>query len=205
VPAGTALMKAGRTVSHVYFPTTGVVSVLVGTSTGESADALTVGNEGMVGLAVWLGIRRSLDTVVQQIPGEMIRFGAQEFCDRLEANRKVRKLLNHYAGYSLRYSHQNAVCNAHHSVEQRACRWLVNTADRARSTLIVVTQATLAEMLGVRRQSIGELAVALQREGLIVYRRNEITILDRRALEGRACECYRSTVQLYREVVEPLL
>jgi CRP-like cAMP-binding protein len=205
MPTGTPLMGVGGRWVHVYFPLTGVLSVIVGNPSGETAEALTVGNEGMVGIPVWLGVSVGLESIVQQAPGTVLRIPAGEFCRDLESTRRARRLLNHFTAYSLRCAYQNAVCNAHHSVEQRTCRWLLATADRARASTITMTQALLADMLGVRRQSVGEIAVRLQRQGLFAYRRNQITIPDRRALERRACECYRLIQQLYGQIVEPLL
>jgi CRP-like cAMP-binding protein len=202
---GTTLQSAGDTAAHVYFPLAGVLSVILGTPSGAAAEAFTVGNEGMVGIAVWLGVQVGLESIVQQAPGAILRIPAHQFCRELDANRRTRQLLNHFAAYSLRFAYQNAVCNAYHSVEQRACRWLLSTAARARSSTLVMTQALLANMLGVRRQSVGEVAVRLQRAGVLVYRRNEITIPDLRVLEDRTCECYHLTRQIYRQIVEPLL
>jgi CRP-like cAMP-binding protein len=205
VPTGTPLLSVGARISHVYFPLTGVLSIILGTLSGNRVEALTVGNEGMVGITVWLGVNVGLESIVQQAPGVVLRIPAREFCRELASTRSTRRLLNHFAAYSLRAAYQNTVCNAHHSVEQRACRWLLSTADRARASTITMTQALLAEMLGVRRQSVGEIAVRLQREGLFVYRRNQITLLNRRALERHTCECYRRVQQLYAQIVEPQL
>jgi CRP-like cAMP-binding protein len=205
LPMGAVLGRAGEDMRHVYFPITAVVSVLVGTSSGELADALTVGNEGMVSLAVWLDVRRGLETLVQQSGGELVRIESRRFCRALEANRSVRRLLHHFTAYSLRFSYQNAVCNAHHSVEQRTCRWLLNTADRAGTSQLALSHALLAQMLGVRRQSVSEVTTRLKQEGVIEQRRAQIEIRRRRDLERRACECYQALWDVYAQVVRPWL
>jgi CRP-like cAMP-binding protein len=202
---GTELVRAGAPIQHVYFPVDGVLSIMVGTATGELADALTVGNEGMVSQGAWLGLATSLETVLQQATGTVIRMPARDFCRALPPNGSVRKLLNHYTAYSLRLGYQNAVCNARHSVSQRACRWLLSAVDRAHSPRVRMTQTMLAATIGARRQTVGELMVEMHRDGHVRTGRQAIEVLDRGTLERRACGCYRITWDLYRELVEPLL
>jgi CRP-like cAMP-binding protein len=204
-PVGTVLVGAGARAAHVWFPVDGVLSVVVGTAGGAYADSLTVGNEGFAGLSAALSAPYSLEEVVLQAPGALVQVAVTELRRAVETSARAARLLDRFTAYSLRFAYQNAVCNAHHSVEQRASRWILSAADRARSTRIRMTQALLADMLGVRRQSVGTVAARLQAAGLIEYSRGEIRIPSRRALERRACECYAATVQTYRRVVEPLL
>ena len=203
--SGHVLAQEGRPLAHVYFPTTGVVSAMVQLSAGGTADAMTVGNEGMIGISIWLGIKRSMSDIVQQAPGQILRVKASAFCAAIEGSKRANTLMKHFTGYSLRFGYQTSVCNAVHGVEQRACRWLLSTADRARSPRIEMSQALLAHILGVRRQSVGEVALRLQRLGLIEYQRGNIHLADRDGLQRHACECYDAMNRLYGELLEPML
>jgi CRP-like cAMP-binding protein len=205
-PLGYVVALQNRPLTHVYFPTGGsVLSVLLQLKDGGTAEAMTVGKEGMIGLPIWLGIERSLSQIVQQGPGELLRISGRAFCRGIEGSKRATTLLKHFTAYSLRFGNQTAVCNAHHNVEQRMCRWLLITADRLGASKIRLSQALLAHMLGARRQSVGAAAVKLQNEALISYRRAVIKIADRPALETRSCECYHALRQAYGELVGALL
>lgn len=162
---------------------------------------MTVGNEGMVGLSVWFGLRENLEQVLQQSSGEVARVTAEEFCAAIPHHRATERLLKRFAAYSLRFSSQNMVCNAHHDVTQRLCRWLLSSADRVNGGKIDLTQSLLAHMLGVRRQTIGEIAGELKTKRLIRYRRSDIQVADRPRLESHSCECYGEMKRLYNKVV----
>jgi CRP-like cAMP-binding protein len=205
-PLGYVVALQNRPLTHVYFPTGGsVLSVLLQLKDGGTAEAMTVSKEGMIGLPIWLGIERSLSQIVQQGPGELLRIPARAFCRGIEGSKRAATLLKHFTAYSLRFGYQTAVCNAHHSVEQRMCRWLLITADRLEASKIRLSQALLAYMLGARRQSVGAVAKKLQGEALIDYRRGHIEIVDRPQLEKRSCECYHALRQAYGELVGVLL
>ena len=204
LPVGTRVLEVGQPVEAAYFPLSGVLSVMIETAAGQSAEALTVGNEGMIGIGVWLGAVRSLETIVQQAPGGVVAIPAPAL-RRLQSHRRLRRLMDQFTAYSLRLAYQSAICNAHHSVEQRTCRWILTSADRARSNTVAMTQALLAAMLGVRRQSVGEIAVQLQREGLFEYRRSQIRIARRGVLERRTCVCYQLLRRCYAQLIEPYL
>src|SRR5215469_11121244 len=178
-PVGHEFCAPNQPPKHLYFPTQGVLSTLVEIRGGGSAESLTVGNEGMIGLPVWLGLRKSLEQVLQQAAGEVARVRAREFCDAIPGHRRTERLLKRFTAYSLRFGSQNAVCNAQHDVTQRLCRWLLTSADRVGARELNLTHGLLARMLGVRRQTIGEIAVDLQSRGLISYRRSDIRITDR--------------------------
>jgi CRP-like cAMP-binding protein len=205
-PLGHVVALQNRPLTHVYFPTGGsVLSVLLQLKDGGTAEAMTVSKEGMIGLPIWLGIDRSLSQVVQQGAGELLRMSARAFCRGIEGSKRATTLLKHFTAYSLRSGYQTAVCNAHHSVEQRTCRWLLITADRLEASKIRLSQALLAYMLGTRRQSVGAVAAKLQGDALISYRRADIEIVDRLKLEKRSCECYHALRQAYGELVGALL
>jgi CRP-like cAMP-binding protein len=205
-PLGYVVALQDRPLTHVYFPTGGsVLSVLLQLEDGRTAEAMTVSKEGMIGLPIWLGTEKSLSQIVQQAPGELLRISGRAFCRGIEGSKRATTLLKHFTAYSLRFGNQTAVCNAHHSVEQRVCRWLLITADRLEASKIRLTQALLAYMLGARRQSVGAVAAKLQSEALIRYRRADIEIADRPELEKRSCECYQALRQAYGELVGALL
>jgi CRP-like cAMP-binding protein len=204
-PLGHVVALQNRPLTHVYFPTAGsVLSVLLQLKDGGTAETMTVSKEGMIGLSIWFGIERSLSQIVQQGPGELLRISGRAFCRGIEGSKRATRLLKHFTAYSLRFGYQTAVCNAHHSVEQRMCRWLLIT-DRLEASKIRLSQALLAYMLGARRQSVGAVAAKLQRQALISYRRADIEIADRLELEKRSCECYHALRQAYGELVGVLL
>lgn len=205
VVAGVEIHRQGEPIKAVHFPTRGVVSMIVRLRNGGMADVLTIGNEGLVGLPAFLGLVKSTDTLIQQAPGEMVRMPVEQFRTAVQRSEAWRRLLSSYTAYSLRVASQTCVCNVHHSVRQRLCRWLLTSADRAGSNALALSQAMLAEMVGVRRQSVSEELSELRANATIEQRRNGILILDRDRLEGYACECYRETRALYAELVEPLL
>jgi CRP-like cAMP-binding protein len=200
-PVGHEICAPNQPLKHLYFPTGGVLSTLVDLREGGSAESLTVGNEGMIGLQVWFGLRSNLEQVLQQAAGEVARVRARDFCDAIPGHRRTERLLKRFAAYRLRFGSQNTVCNAHHDVTQRLCRWLLCSADRGRAHEVNLTQGLLARMLGVRRQTVGEVAVHLQSKGLISYRRSDIQITNRHGLKSLACECYSEMNLLYKELV----
>jgi CRP-like cAMP-binding protein len=204
-PLGYVVGLQNRPLTHVYFPTDGsVLSVLLQLKDGGTAEAMTVSKEGMIGLPIWLGIKRNLSQIVQQGPGELLRISGRAFCRGIEGSKRAATLLKQFTAYSLRFGYQTAVCNAHHSVEQRMCRWLLITADRLEGSKIRLSQALLAYMLGTRRQSVGAVAAKLQSQALISYQRANIEITDRLELEKRSCECYHALRQAYGELVGAL-
>jgi CRP-like cAMP-binding protein len=159
----------------------------------------------MVGVAAWLGLPASLHTVLQQAPGDLIRVPCAAFLDAVRRSEHASRLLNNYAGYCFRFGSQTCVCNSHHTVRQRLCRWLLTSADRADSNELALSQAMLASMMGVRRQSVNEALAELHQDGTVAQLRNRIVIRDRRELDSASCECYLVTKTLYARLVEPLL
>ncbi|HEY1957690.1 MAG TPA: Crp/Fnr family transcriptional regulator [Polyangiaceae bacterium] len=198
---GAKVYQSDSAIEHVYFPTTAVCSLVVGMADGEVAEAGMIGNEGMLGLPAYLGAETALHTVLAQRAGGALRMPVEAFHDFLRESPRFEKLVQRYVAYSWRYANQTVACNALHSVEKRACRWLLLTHDRVGDGDFVLTHEFLAEMLGTHRQTVSIVAATLQRSGLIRYRRGVVRILKRAELEGSSCECYAISKQLYRELI----
>ena len=189
MPLGQVLYESGTTLSHVYFPTTAIVSLLYVTENGASAEIAVVGREGIVGISLFMGGESTPSRAVVQSAGQGLRLSAQVIKD--EFNRApVLHLLLRYTQALITQMCQTAVCNRHHSLDQQLCRWLLLSLDRLDGTALVMTQELIANMLGVRREGVTEAAVKLQKSGLIHYARGHIQVIDRPGLERRSCECY---------------
>jgi len=187
---GDALYEAGSQINHVYFPTTAIVSLLYVTSNGSSSNVAVVGNEGLIGVASFMGGDTTLSRAVVQSAGHAYRLSAAAIRQEFMRGGAVQRLLLRYTQVLLTQMAQTAVCNRHHSLEQQLCRWLLLSLDRLASNHLLMTQELIANMLGVRREGVTEAAGRLQSAGIIEYRRGHITILNRAALEHKACECY---------------
>jgi CRP-like cAMP-binding protein len=177
-------------VSHVYFPTSGMISLTVLMEDGKEVEAGTVGNEGMVGLSVADGLDFSPTKAICQISGECLRIPVSAFLKTIKRGGTLEKLTRRYAAFSLRYANQTLACNLLHSAEQRMCRWLLMCRDRVEQDEFVLTHEFLAEMLGIRRQTVTVIAGKLQLAGAITYHRGAIRVLNRKVLESASCECY---------------
>ena len=189
MPLGEVLYESGSTLKHVYFPVTSIVSLLYVMENGASAEIAVVGNEGLVGISLFMGGESTPSRAVVQSAGQGFRLKAQAIKD--EFNRApVLHLLLRYTQALITQMAQTAVCNRHHSLDQQLCRWLLLSLDRLQGSELVMTQELIANMLGVRREGVTEAALKLQKVGLIRYARGRITVLDRRGLEQRTCECY---------------
>jgi CRP-like cAMP-binding protein len=184
------LYVAGKPIQFVYFPVSGVASVVNTMQDGAAAEVGTVGNEGMVGLPIILGDTVALNDVYVQVPGTALRMPANLLWEALEASRSIRVVLLHYAHALFNQVAQSAACNVFHTVEQRCCRWLLMTHDRVQSDEFTLTQEFLGMMLGVRRTSITIAANQLKRQNLIKYNRGHVRVVDRSGLERCSCECY---------------
>ena len=201
-PLRAVLCDAGQRLCDVYFPLSNMLSSQVVLEDGTPVEAATIGNEGMAGLAGLLGPREpSLYRVVQQVPGECLRVPADQFRRALQDAAVLRRTLVRYALGLGRQSAQNAACNLYHNVEKRMARWLLTSADRTGRDEFDLTQEFLSQMLGVRRQTVNATAGDLQSAGAIAYRWGRLQILDRRALEQRACECYRVNRGIHAQVM----
>ena len=189
MPLGQVLYESGYTLSHVYFPTSAIVSLLYVMENGASAEIAVVGNEGIVGISLFMGGESTPGRAVVQSAGQGFRLKAEAIKD--EFNRApVLHLLLRYTQALITQMSQTAVCNRHHSLDQQLCRWLLLSLDRLQDDELVMTQELIANMLGVRREGVTEAALKLQAAGLIRYARGHISVLDRPGLERRTCECY---------------
>ncbi len=190
MPLGQVLYESGAKPSHVVFPVTSIVSLLYGLENGTSAELAVVGNEGIVGVSLFMGGNSTPSRAVVQSAGLGFRLPASVLMEAFEQGGPVMHLLLRYTQALITQMAQTAVCNRHHSVDQQLCRWLLLRLDRLATNEMRATQELIASMLGVRREGITEAALALQKAGLISYARGRITVLDRLALERRSCECY---------------
>jgi CRP-like cAMP-binding protein len=187
---GWALYESGSEQEYVYFPTTSIVSMLSVMGDGSSAEIAVVGNEGVVGIALFMGGETTPSRAVVQIAGNGYRLKANLLKGEFERAGPLHHLLLRYTQALITQMAQTAACNRHHSVEQQLCRWLLLSLDRLASNELTMTQGLIANMLGVRREGVPEAAGKLQAAGLIHYSRGKITVLDRPKLEARVCECY---------------
>ncbi|HET7525036.1 MAG TPA: Crp/Fnr family transcriptional regulator [Burkholderiaceae bacterium] len=190
MPLGQVLYESGRTLSHVYFPTTAIVSLLYVLEDGASAEIAVVGPEGIVGISLFMGGESTPSRAVVQSAGQALRLKAHLIKQEFEQAGPVMHLLLRYTQALITQMAQTAVCNRHHSLDQQLCRWLLLSLDRLQGNELVMTQELIANMLGVRREGVTESALKLQKLGLIRYSRGHITVLDRPGLEQRTCECY---------------
>lgn len=190
-PAGHVIYRQDRPISYAYFPVAGSLALTINMRDGAGCETTAVGKEGVVGLPLYFGLSFSPYTVVQQTEGRSYRVAAPNFLEAIKRSAHLQKLMQRYCEYTMRFAHQTAACNTLHTIKQRACRWLLLVQDRAGTEQFALPQAILAEMLGVRRQSVSEVATFLRKKGLIEYRRGHITIVNRKKLEAAACcECY---------------
>jgi CRP-like cAMP-binding protein len=186
-----SLFESGQRLDSVYFPVSGVFSFLAELSGKKRVAVYLGGNEGLVGLPVLLGIDRSPVRALAQAPGRAWRMNVDDLNEEVKRGGALKDLLFQHAGHILTRLVQSVACAGSHPLDKRCCRWLLMLHDRVRESQFQLTQVDLAEMLGARRASVTEIAGALQKAGLIHYTRGRITILDRKALENAACECYR--------------
>jgi CRP-like cAMP-binding protein len=184
------LYESGSTLSHVYFPTSAIVSLLYVMENGASAEIAVTGFEGVVGVALFMGGQTTPSRAVVQSAGQAFRLAAQAIKHEFEHSHPVMHLMLRYTQALITQMAQTAVCNRHHSLDQQLCRWLLLSMDRLHGDELRMTQELIANMLGVRREGVTEAASKLQSAGLIKYSRGRIHVLDRPALEQRSCECY---------------
>jgi CRP-like cAMP-binding protein len=190
LPLGRVVYEPNSVMGYVIFPTEGIVSLLYLTQNGSSTEIAVVGNEGLVGISVFMGGSSTPSRAVVQSEGRGYRLGAKVLMDEFERGGNLQHLLLRFTQALITQMSQTAVCNRHHTVDQQLCRWLLLSLDRLQSNELVMTQELIANMLGVRREAVTEAAGRLQAAQLIDYSRGHITVLDRPKLEQRACECY---------------
>jgi len=187
---GDSLYEPGGQLQHVYFPTTAIVSLLYVMESGSSAEIAGVGNEGILGIALFMGGDTTPSSAVVQTAGHGYRLPGHLLKQEFNRGGLMQRLLLRYTQALLTQMCQTAACNRHHSIAQQLCRWLLLTLDRLPSNELIMTQELVASALGVRREGVTEAAGQLQAAGCIRYRRGHIAVLDRAGLEARACECY---------------
>ena len=190
LPLGWAVYEAGGELGYVYFPTTSIISLLYVMEDGSSAEIAVTGNEGLVGIALFMGGESTPSRAVVQSAGYGYRLKAAVLQREFKRGGQMQYLALRYTQALITQMAQTAVCNRHHSVEQQLCRWLLLSLDRLPSNELTMTQELIANMLGVRREGVTQAAGQLQEAGLIHYSRGHITVLDRPKLEKRVCECY---------------
>ena len=190
MPLGKVLHEAGSTLTHVYFPTSAIVSLMYLTKEGASAEVAVIGNEGLIGVSQFLGGESMPNRAIVQCAGRGYRLSAQTIKDEFDRSGPVPRLLLRYLQTLITQIAQIAVCNRHHSTDQQLSRWLLCCLDRVRGSELVMTQERIADVLGVRRESVTAAALRLQKAGLIQYARGHISVLNRAGLERSTCECY---------------
>ncbi|MGJ7490082.1 Crp/Fnr family transcriptional regulator [Variovorax sp. ZT4R33] len=205
LPLGHVLYESGATLSHVYFPTTAIVSLLYVLENGASAEIAVVGKEGIVGISLFMGGESTPNRAVVQSAGQGFRLSADALKTEFNRAGPVLHLLLRYTQALITQMSQTAVCNRHHSLDQQLCRWLLLSLDRLAGDELVMTQELISNMLGVRREGVTEAAQQLQAAGLIRYARGRITVLDRLRLEQRSCECYAVVKKEYDRLLPEAL
>jgi CRP-like cAMP-binding protein len=190
LPLGKVLYESGDTPRYVYFPTDAIVSLLYVMESGASAEISVVGNEGLIGIAVFMGGESTPSRAIVQSAGSAYSLPSQRLRDEFNGNAEMRMLMLRYTQALITQMAQTAVCNRHHSIDQQLCRWLLLSLDRLSGNDLIMTQELIANMLGVRREGVTEAAGKLQKHGVIEYQRGHITVLDRARLEELSCECY---------------
>ncbi|AUB82853.1 Crp/Fnr family transcriptional regulator [Candidatus Thiodictyon syntrophicum] len=190
LPLGKVLYESGDTLRHVYFPTDAIVSLLYVMANGASAEIAVVGNEGLVGVAMFMGGESTTSRAIVQSAGTAYRLLGKRFKDEVNRHSELLHLMLHYTQALITQMAQTAVCNRHHSIDQQLCRWLLLSLDRLSGNHLDMTQELIANMLGVRREGVTDAAGRLQQLGVIAYSRGHIRVLDRPQLEQLSCECY---------------
>jgi len=201
LPLGQSLYESGDALRHVYFPTDSIVSLLYVMENGASAEISVVGNEGLVGIAVFMGGESTPSRAIVQSAGHAYRLPGQRLKDEFNRHGELLLLMLRYTQALITQMAQTAVCNRHHTIDQQLCRWLLLSLDRLQSDQVRMTQELIANMLGVRREGVTDAAGKLQRLGIIEYSRGHIKVVDRARLEALSCECY----EVVRKETERLL
>jgi CRP-like cAMP-binding protein len=190
LPLGEVLYESGETMSHAYFPIDGIISLLYVMKNGESAEIAVVGNEGMIGIALFMGGESTMSRAIVQNAGHAYRMKAEVLKDEFHRGGALSRLLLMFASALITQMVQTAACNRHHTVDQQLCRWMLLSLDRLPSTRISMTEKLIGNMLGIDRAKVSEATGVLDDAGLVHYDNGEITVLDRPGVERRTCECY---------------
>lgn len=201
LPLGKVLSESGFKMDFLYFPSTTIISILYELENGSAAEIAVVGNEGCVGVCIFMGGLSTLSRTVVQSAGKGYRIKASAILEEFNRAGPVMHLFLRYTQALITQMTQTAVCNRHHTLDQQFCRWLLLSLDRLGSNELAMTQELIANMLGVRREGVTEAALKVQKAGLIKYARGHITILDRPGLEKRTCECYQVVKTEYERLL----
>ncbi len=201
LPLGLTMSESGDHVNFLHFPTSGIVSLIYDLENGASSEIALVGNEGMVGISIFMGGESMPSSTVVQSAGGAYRLSRKIMKKEFAQGGKLQHLALLYTQALISQTSQTAVCNQHHSLDQQLCRWLLMSVDRLHENKLIITQELIAKLLGVRRESITEAAGKLQKEGVIEYSRGLITILDRPKLEMKVCECYEVVKQEFNRLL----
>lgn len=203
ISAKEPIYTTGKSIDYVYFPLSGIVSLVMDMAGGQSVEAGTIGREGLVGLPAFLGSSKSLWRTLSQIAGDALRAPIELFREEARRGEALNRLLHRYTIALIAMLAQTGACNRLHSLEERMCRWLLMTRDRVDADEFPLTQEFLGQMLGVRRPSVSLAGAALQTAGLIKYTRGKIAIVNRAGLEAASCECYGVVRRHYEEALSP--
>lgn len=198
---GWTLSESGGHVNYLHFPVSGIISLIYDLEDGSSSEIALVGNEGMVGISIFMGGESMPSSTVVQSSGQAYRLSRKVMKREFSTGGELQHISLLYTQALLAQTSQTAVCNQHHSLDQQLCRWLLMSLDRLHKNNLVITQELIANLLGVRRESITQAASKLQKEGLIEYVRGRITVVDRPKLEERVCECYLKVKQEYQRLL----
>jgi len=207
LPLGKVLYESGDTMHHVYFPIDSIVSLLYVMQDGASAEISVVGNDGLIGISLFMGGESTPSRAIVQSAGTAWQLPGQRLKDEFNLHGALLQLMLRYTQALITQMAQTAVCNRHHTIDQQLCRWLLLSLDRLPSNRLAMTQELIANMLGVRREGVTEAASKLQRLGVIEYSRGKITVMDRAHLERLSCECYavvrKETERLLPDIAPP--
>jgi CRP-like cAMP-binding protein len=203
MPLGRVLYESGDRMRHVYFPTTSIVSLLYVMESGASAEIAIVGNEGVVGISLFMGGETTPSRALVQSAGQAFRVPGKVLKDEFRRGGPLQHVLLRYTQALITQMAQTAVCNRHHSVAQQFCRWLLMSLDRLATNELTMTQQLIANMLGVRREGVTQAVGKLQKLGLITYHRGRITVINRAGVEKQACECYQVVKTEFRRLLPP--
>lgn len=203
MPLGWTMSESGDHVNFLHFPTSGIVSLIYSLEDGSSSETALVGNEGMVGISIFMGGESMPSSTEVQSPGEAYRLTRKIMKREFELGGQLQHVALLYTQALICQTSQTAVCNQHHSVDQQMCRWLLMSIDRMHDSGLTITQGMIGKLLGVRRESVTQTVGLLQKEGLVECARGRLTVLDRKKLEKRACECYSAVKLEYERLLPP--
>lgn len=201
LPLGFILSEAGDHVEYVHFPISGIVSLIYDLEDGSSSEIAIVGNEGMIGISIYMGGESMPSSTEVQCPGNAFRLSRKILKREFALGGQLQRIALLYTQALIAQTSQTAVCNQHHSTDERLCRWLLMTIDRMHENKVLITQELVAKLLGVRRESVNDTTSKLQKDGLISCARGQITMLDRTKLEKRVCECYATVTREYERLL----